>query len=172
MIMNIFVLDRDPIQAAKYHNDIHLRKMIVEYAQLLSTAHRVLDGDAKADALGMYKTTHKNHPCGIWLRESSGNYMFLYSLFLACIEEYSYRFGKDHATKKLVYALNSVPLSYKRTEITAFVTAVAEDCKVSDAISSYREYYRKHKRVYLSRGKEKRMDIWTNRDRPEWFDHE
>lgn len=42
--MNIFALDRDPYVAASFHCDKHVVKMIVEYAQLLSTAHRQLDG--------------------------------------------------------------------------------------------------------------------------------
>lgn len=42
--MNIFVLDKDPFVAAELHCDKHVVKMIVEYAQLLSTAHRMLDG--------------------------------------------------------------------------------------------------------------------------------
>lgn len=42
--MNIFALDKDPANAAKMHIDTHCVKMIVETAQLLSTAHRVLDG--------------------------------------------------------------------------------------------------------------------------------
>ena len=42
--MNIFVLDQNPYNAAEYHCDRHVVKMIVEYAQLLSTAHRQLDG--------------------------------------------------------------------------------------------------------------------------------
>ena len=42
--MNIFYLDRDPVTCAKQHCDKHIVKMILEYAQLLSTAHRVLDG--------------------------------------------------------------------------------------------------------------------------------
>lgn len=42
--MNIFVLSADPMVAARSHCDRHVVKMIVEYAQLLSTAHRVLDG--------------------------------------------------------------------------------------------------------------------------------
>ena len=43
-IMNIFVLDQDPTQAAQLQCDKHVVKMIVESAQMLSTAHRVLDG--------------------------------------------------------------------------------------------------------------------------------
>ena len=42
--MNIFYLHNDPTECAKQHNDKHVVKMILEYAQLLSTAHRVLDG--------------------------------------------------------------------------------------------------------------------------------
>ena len=42
--MNIFHLDNDPVKAAQMMCDKHVVKMIVEYAQLMSTAHRVLDG--------------------------------------------------------------------------------------------------------------------------------
>ena len=42
--MNIFYLDRDPNIAAQQHCDKHVVKMILESAQLLCTAHRVLDG--------------------------------------------------------------------------------------------------------------------------------
>jgi len=42
--MNIFVLSQDPREAARMHLDKHVVKMIIEYAQLLSTAHRLLDG--------------------------------------------------------------------------------------------------------------------------------
>lgn len=42
--MNIFVLSEDVAEAARSHLDRHVVKMVVEYAQLLSTAHRVCDG--------------------------------------------------------------------------------------------------------------------------------
>lgn len=41
--MNIFILDEDPAISVHYYCDEHVRKMIVESAQMLSTAHRVLD---------------------------------------------------------------------------------------------------------------------------------
>ena len=50
--MNIFMLDRDPRVAANMHCDKHVVKMILETAQLLCTAHRVLDGDQWADETG------------------------------------------------------------------------------------------------------------------------
>ena len=42
--MNIFALDQSPEKAAQMHLDRHVVKMIIEYAQLLSTAHRLSDG--------------------------------------------------------------------------------------------------------------------------------
>ena len=42
--MNIFYLHEDPVQNAKWHIDKHIVKMPIEYAQLMSTAHRMLDG--------------------------------------------------------------------------------------------------------------------------------
>ena len=49
--MNIFYLDKDPVVAAQMMCDKHVVKMILESAQMLSTAHRVLDGDAYADLI-------------------------------------------------------------------------------------------------------------------------
>lgn len=45
--MNVFVLHENPRIAAQMHLDKHVVKMIIEYAQLLSTAHRLLDGDVR-----------------------------------------------------------------------------------------------------------------------------
>lgn len=42
--MNIFVLDPTPYAAAEQHCDKHVVKMILEYGQMLSTAHRLYDG--------------------------------------------------------------------------------------------------------------------------------
>ena len=82
--MNIFYLDSSASQSAKLHCDKHVVKMIVEYAQLLSTAHRVLDGemyidnssgrkikrwkhpDADFDS-NLYKACFVNHPSAVWV---------------------------------------------------------------------------------------------------------
>ena len=64
--MNIFYFNEDPVIAAKSQPDKMLVKMPLETAQMLCTAHRLLDGDEYAD--------YMNHPCTIWARECSGNY--------------------------------------------------------------------------------------------------
>ena len=43
--MNIFVLDTDITKCAEYHVDRHCVKMITELNQLMSTTHRLLDGE-------------------------------------------------------------------------------------------------------------------------------
>ena len=92
--MNIFYLNKDPKIAAIEHNDKHCVKMILEYAQMLSTAHRERDGDERADNLSMYKRAHLNHPSTVWTRENEAQYNWLYSLFVALSDEYSYRYEK------------------------------------------------------------------------------
>ena len=81
--MNIFYFYDCPEKSAQAQPDKMLVKMPLETAQMLCTAHRVLDGDEYADKEGLYKTAYKNHPCTIWARESSINYMWLYKHFLA-----------------------------------------------------------------------------------------
>ena len=111
--MNIFYLDNDPRICAEMHVDKHVVKMILEYAQLLSTAHRVLDGDIviglsktgrkqtryvlpdSRDSI-MYSATHINHPSAQWVRQSFQNYIWLTDLLNFLCEEYTYRYGKVH----------------------------------------------------------------------------
>lgn len=109
--MNIFVLDESPIIAAQFQHNRHVVKMILESAQMLSTAVR--DSHANAgmasllDDMGMdvdslYKSTHLNHPCSIWVRESQANFAWLTIHLDALIQEYTYRYpGRIHACSNL-----------------------------------------------------------------------
>jgi len=109
--MNIFYVDKDPFKAAAMLPDKLVVKMPLESAQMLSTVHRVYNGDAWCDMVGLYKTAHLNHPCTIWARESVMNYKWLYNHFQALSEEYSKRYeGKRHASwVKLSEKLAEVP---------------------------------------------------------------
>jgi len=69
--MNIFYFSEDPVTSAKAQPDKMLVKMPLETAQMLCTAHRILDGDEYADEVGLYKKAYMNHPCTIWARECS-----------------------------------------------------------------------------------------------------
>lgn len=107
--MNIFYVDKDPMIAAQMQCDRHVVKMILESAQLLSTAHRVLDGDDYADSVGLYKTAHKNHPSTIWTRASVHNYNWLYNHMNGLMQEYTCRYNKHHASERLNAPLRKTP---------------------------------------------------------------
>ena len=72
--MNIFAFDKCPMRSALWLDDIRKNKMILESAQMLSTAVRALCPDTK---LEVYKTAYLNHPCSKWARQSRANFQWL-----------------------------------------------------------------------------------------------
>jgi len=175
--MNIFYLDHDVYKCAEMHNDKHVVKMILEYAQLLSTAHRVLDGtiidrlspsgrkqktyvlaDNRESAL--YSATHINHPSAVWVRQSDKNYSWLFEMFESLLEEYTYRYGKKHACEKLVWALEVRPNNIPRGNFTEPTPAMPDEVKiVGDSIASYRNYYINNK-SHLAKWKKRPVPLW------------
>ena len=146
--MNIFFLDECPIKAAQMQCDRHVVKMILESAQLLSTAHRELDGDEHADEVGLYKRTHKNHPSAVWARQSNSHYYWLHEHFLALCDEYSYRYGKTHLSDtKFRVALYSSPDNCPANEWVDPPQCMPDMYKHGDTVIAYRSYYRLDKSV-------------------------
>ena len=176
--MNIFYLHEDPIQNAKWHIDKHIVKMPIEYAQLMSTAHRLLDGemyigktaigrnikrwrlhDEREDIL--YKASHINHPSAIWVRESIENYFEMYKLYMAVLSEFTNRYGKIHGSSKPSIALIRPPSNIPMVKGTQLPQCMPEICKVkNNPILAYRNYYIVEKNSFAS---------WKNREIPEWF---
>jgi|TARA_B110000211_G_scaffold127922_1_gene146937 hypothetical protein len=161
--MNIFYLDRDPKIAAQMHCDKHCIKMILESAQMLSTAHRVIDGDDYANERGLYKMAHKNHPSTIWVRSSDEHYNWMYSLMLSQMEEYTYRYDKHHATERLIEPLRLLPTSIENNGFVDPPMCMPEYCKKDDVVSSYQNYYIEEKSDFAT---------WKRRAMPEWFNAE
>lgn len=163
--MNIFILDKDPIEAAKMQCNKHTVKMILESAQMLCTAHRLLDNSDSLLNAPLYKVAHKNHPCTIWTRESKDNYLWLYNHFIGLCDEYTHRYGKVHLTDtKYRKALKIVPTNIPDIGLTQFRLAMGSnpECQFpSDPVKSYRAFYKTKQSKF-------KME-WTNRDIPEWF---
>lgn len=162
--MNIFWLSLNLVLCVQYHCDKHVVKMILEYAQLLCTAHQVLDGiDSK-----FYKITHVNHPCSVWVRKSDTNYKILYELFCLLCKEYTYRYNKIHKTEeKLLNILKELPKNIPLGDFTSppiCITNKSIKIKIDDhkfkLVASYRNYYKIEKKAFA---------VWTKREIPEWF---
>lgn len=181
--MNIFYLSKDPVQAAQYMVDKHCVKMILESAQLLSTAHRVLDGQetvgirintetgkarkVKAWVLPderdskVYSATHINHPSAIWCRQSVENYNWLVDHFHALMDEYTFRYGKTHKSKEMAWWVSSPPKNLQEYDATPVLCAMDEKYIISeDPVENYRNYYRNGKAHLFH---------WTKREKPEWL---
>jgi len=158
--MNIFALDENPRLAAEYHNDRHVVKMILETAQMLSTAHRLKGNEQQTNNENIYKKAYPNHPCTIWVRETSENYIWALQLFIALNQEYEYRFKKTHASLKLLPDFMKLPANLVLAPRTPFAQAMPDYCKHADSITAYRQYY------FVEKG---HLFKWTKRDVPEWI---
>ena len=140
--MNIFYFYDCPVKSAQAQPDKMLVKMPLETAQMLCTAHRELDGDDYADEVGLYKRAYWNHPCTIWARDCYDNYKWLYKHFIALGEEYTFRYGKTHASiTKLKDALYFHPDNIEdKGDMTTVAQAMPEEYKDEDPIVAYRNY--------------------------------
>ena len=166
--MNIFYLSDCPQEAAESHNDKHCVKMILESAQMLSTAHRELDGDVP-DIL--YKSTHKNHPSTIWARSSKEHYDWLYRLFRQLSAEYTLRYSKSgnwgrdlkvHKTwNKLGKILKTAPKNIKDNGWVDPPQCMPDHCKKPDTIDAYRNYYLTEKSSFSTWKYSKQPTWWT-----------
>ena len=183
--MNIFYIHEDPTTCAQQHVDKHVVKMILEYAQLLSTAHRVLDGTeyigksksgrkAKRYLLPddreqhLYLASHFNHPSGKWVRHSLSNYQWLFKLWIELMREYHYRYGKVHTSMRLASHLRFPPTNIPQNEFSPPWRAMPDQYKIDRSVTdytikSYRAYYN---------GAKTHMFKWKNRPVPEWINTE
>jgi len=177
--MNIFILDSNPTSAAKQMCDKHVVKMIIESGQMLSTAHRVLDGDEYYDLSRngrrikrwrladdrenfLYKASFMNHPCTRWTMETKSNYHWHTRHALSLCIEYTARYGKIHKAQPLIEFLDdTLPENIPDRDVqTPFPQAMPEEYKNKCAVTAYRAYYL---------GEKKRFAKWKNTETPSWF---
>ena len=181
--MNIFYLHHDPETCAQMHNDKHVVKMILEYAQLLSTAHRVLDGTpgerlsksgrkqkvfvlADDRDAALYAATHINHPSAKWVRHNEAHYSWLFCMWVELLREYTYRYDKVHAAERLVEHLVHIPKNIpKNVAWSAPWRAMPDEFKADRSIENYT--VKSYRAYYL--GAKVKMCRWTNREMPQWF---
>ena len=180
--MNVFYLSAYEDMCAQMHCDSHCSKMIIEYAQLMSTAHRTMDGElyygrTKSGAkikrwkmdddvmeTTLYKASHINHPSAIWVRQSRANYRWLYRMWTELNTEFMYRYNKNvphESYRKLQLLLGTEPTNLKEGFFTEPTPAMPNDVKNQSSVVAYRDYYIKYKQ-HLAK--------WTKRDIPQWME--
>ena len=155
--MNIFVLDEDIENCARYHCDQHVVKMILESVQIMCTALN------KKGFKTPYKSTHMKHPCVLWVEESYDNFLWLRNLVLALNDEYKYRFDRenDHKSIEVLREIEKDAYEYERRGLTEFPQAMPDEYKVPNApVEAYRQFYI---------GEKMKFARWTNQFQPEWI---
>lgn len=180
--MNIFALNLDPEIAGEEQCDQHVIKMSCEYAQLLSTCHRICDGkewvgiSTKGRKIkryiledqdmneNLYLACHNNHPSNVWVRQSVKNYEWLFQLWDATCREYTRRYNKAHASEvKLRMYLANPPFNIPDEPFTQPTPAMAQypHCIVpGDSVQSYKNFYWEDKRKFAT---------WNYGPKPKWW---
>ena len=160
--MNIFVLSKNPTSAAQMMCNKHVVKMIVESTQMLCTAHHYHLG--KKASRKLYKPAYANHPCTVWARKTSSNYDWLLQHTEALCEEYNLRYGKIHASSKLVSGeLQKNPCPVDKQ--TPFAQAMPKHLKSKDAVMAYRQYYKwKNDNAFLMKWKKRTAPVFMKRN--------
>lgn len=179
--MNIFFLHIDASQSAKYYFNKHCIKIILEIAQMLYTAHWVLQIDdvwlnehTKELLLPPYRKTHQNHPTTKWVRHHLNNYFYTCRMGLELCYEYTRRYGKIHKSQiRLEWLLSNPPRQFVSEHIEAYLAsknipngctpiplAMPKEYHTEDAIYSYRLYYLKNKSE-IAQSKEILNELYT-----------
>ena len=161
--MNIFALSRCPMQSAWWLDDIRKNKMILESAQMLSTAVRWLDPDT---TLPVYKLAYINHPCSIWARKSRDNFKWL----LSHMAHLYLQKGGNHKSGDLIPHLDEYSFTgyFPREELTPFANCarnLERGVDYSDHPDTHEAY-----RMYMNdRWKENNITLtWRWGREPEW----
>ena len=156
--MNIFHLHKDPKTCAEYHCDKHVVKMILETAQMLSTAYRKKFNDGEE----LYKTAFPKHPMTIWVGASGDNFFWTIKLLDQLLYQYTLRYKKVHSTIKISNLFHG---RYKlwhgwKTEFTQQPQCMPDEYKHEDYITAYKQYYI---------GEKKRFAKYTGVDTPDFM---
>ncbi|VYU47368.1 hypothetical protein [Clostridium paraputrificum] len=151
--MNIFILDEDVEKCARYHCNKHLVKMLVEYAQILSTTNRICGLDEG------YRAVFVNHPCTVWARQCFDNWYVVKLLANELNKELIYRGFRHHSSIDVINSLSNPPLPILG-KITKPYQAMPSKYKQDDYVQAYRDYYI---------GEKQHIADWGKRGMPYWF---
>lgn len=184
--MNLFILDKDPIEAAKMYCDKHVPKLIVECFQMMGSG--VISHGATPDMMPLtskgtpLKGGYHFHPVTKWVGKTRENFLWTsYHAAMLC-EEYTKRYGKIHACSEGLEHLYRMRDMIPKGPLTPFALAMPDQYRPShgkitmpidndryivthasgeDAVQAYRRYYINEKSYFAAWNK--------GRDAPDWY---
>lgn len=141
--MQLFVIDKDPCKAAHALADCHVRKQILETAQIL-TAYWVNSGFERR--FWMPKPQNYNHPVAKALNPE--NVEWVTNHFESLFTEFEFRFKKEH--KYAYFRFSYIDKFIENGLINLLRCDIETFCRMfsgftpgpGDIVSEYRQYYR------------------------------
>jgi hypothetical protein len=159
--MQLFVLDESPTLSAQYLADVHVRKMCLETAQILSSV--CFNNGIELLSTSYPKPYNPKHPVIQAIRtQAQINWVVYYNIMLQ--HEYYMRFGKVHVYNPL--KIGYMRVLWDRT-VAPNCSGLACDFKgfntdATDTVEAHRDYYR-HKKSIIKNWN------YTLREEPEWL---
>jgi len=157
--MNIFVVDENPVAAARQLCNRHIIKMPLETAQILCA---VLYRHGKEDTI--YKPTHAKHPSVLWAGDTRNNFVWLAQHGMELCREYTRRYGKTHKCQAVIESCIAEMDIVPKGSRTPFVQVMGETYQHKNPVVAYRRYIAFGKQ-YMNKGQGPQ---WKS-DPPNWF---
>jgi hypothetical protein len=167
--MNIFFLDKNPMQSSVMYGDKHVGKIILEIAQMCSTAlHR--HGLSK---IAPYKEAYQNHPMTRWVGDSSGNFEYAVTLATGLSNQWHHRVGTSHKSIDAIIDItiggilsDKVFKTFPKHDFTLPPLCMPDEYK-SDNYSTFEQTVESYRRYYTHA--KSAMHEWTNVNRPKFI---
>ena len=164
VIYEYFFLHTDPELAAQLQSRVSAIKLVLESAQLLSTAVREY-GYTGSD---VYKSAYLNHPSNIWARRNRANFLWLAEHALELCRLYTtgewldgptktFKYGRIHKSQAIIercielsglipdgeFKLHHYDLAIKSTPegLAALDRFKVSAQSFADAVTAYRHFY-------------------------------
>jgi len=164
--MNIFFLHKDPQWAANALCDKHVPKMLLESAQMLSTAVRRHKTEFE-NYDKFYKSAYPNHPMTKWVGDTRTNFRWALENAVFISQEYCKRFKKIHKSSEVINNIydakymEDIPTQMHPDYITTPPQCMPDEYKDDDYVVAYRRYYVGEKKYFAK---------WEKgRSQPEWW---
>ena len=146
--MNIFAIEEtsngnvDFQKSALSHDNFRVNKMIIESCQMLSTNAQLLGESTR------YKKSFENHPCTIWARASSDNFLNLCILARSLRNEFCRRYDKDkHGCDDVIQQMEDLLMRdsfinrFQFHKPTQLPLCMPDEYKLDSVVASYRNYF-------------------------------
>lgn len=160
--MNIFVTDTCPVRSALNLDDKRINKMIVESAQMLSSA---VYKYTQEQVDGLYKPSYRNHPCTLWAGNTQANFNWLVDHGLAMAAVYETVYGRQHASCAPIIIASRCAHVIPDGKLTPFANCTEDKTSDLDIVEKYRAFM-----MVKWFERDAHLPTWKRRRKPDWIE--